>query len=166
VRPYGAGVSDEPVPVLRVLGRVESPLTEPAQAPCQGDEGGAEAVVRFADDLAPALRDLTPGQHVLLLTWLDRADRDVLAVHPRGDPDRPETGVFATRSPDRPNPLGLHPVTVLAVDGPVLRVSDLEALDGTPVVDVKPVLGPVSERCHDVRGGSPGPGGAGHEPPR
>jgi tRNA-Thr(GGU) m(6)t(6)A37 methyltransferase TsaA len=87
------------------------------------------------------MRELGAGQDVLVLTWLDRADRSVLAVHPRSDPDRPETGVFSTRSPDRPNPIGLHRVRILAVDGLKVRVGDLEALDGTPIVDVKPVLG-------------------------
>ena len=86
------------------------------------------------------------GDELLLLTWFDRASRDVLAVHPRGDATRPITGVFATRSPDRPNPIGLHRVTVLELDGLRMRVSGLEALDGTPVVDVKPVLGGVDER--------------------
>lgn len=95
----------------------------------------------FGEQFADAMRDLTPGADVLVLTWLDRADRDVLVVHPRGDESRPPTGVFATRSPDRPNPLGLHRVTVRRVDGLRVLVSDLEALDGTPVVDVKPVLG-------------------------
>jgi tRNA-Thr(GGU) m(6)t(6)A37 methyltransferase TsaA len=83
---------------------------------------------------------------VLVLTWLHRADRSVLAVHPRGDADRPVTGVFATRSPDRPNPVGLHRVTILAIDGLRLRVGNLEALDATPIVDLKPVLGPAAER--------------------
>ncbi|MFD0345181.1 TrmO family methyltransferase [Kitasatospora aburaviensis] len=92
------------------------------------------------------MRELVVGQEVLLLTWLDRADREVLAVHPRGDLSRPETGVFATRSPDRPNPIGLHRVTILAVEGRRIRVSDLEAIDGTPVLDVKPVLPRSSER--------------------
>ncbi|WP_433037179.1 tRNA (N6-threonylcarbamoyladenosine(37)-N6)-methyltransferase TrmO [Actinomycetospora sp. CA-053990] len=147
---------DGTAPVLRVLGRISSTLTDRREAPCQGDEGGPEAVVRFAPDLVPALRDLVVGQEILLITWLDRADRDVLAVHPRGDLSLPETGVFATRSPDRPNPLGLHHVRVLAVDGDVLRVSDLEAIDGTPVVDVKPVLGPVGDRCHNPGAGAPG----------
>lgn len=138
--------------MLRVLGRISSPLRDRAQAPCQGDEGGPDAVVRLDDDLAPAVRDLAVGQEILLITWLDRADREVLVVHPRGDPTRPETGVFATRSPDRPNPLGLHRVRVLGIEGTVLQVSDLEAIDGTPVVDVKPVLEPVGERCHDQPG--------------
>jgi tRNA-Thr(GGU) m(6)t(6)A37 methyltransferase TsaA len=144
-------------PALRVLGRVSSPLSERHGAPRQGDEGGPEAVVRFELDLAPALRDLVVGQQILLITWLHRADRDVLAVHPRDDPTIPLTGVFATRSPDRPNPLGLHHVRVLAVDGDVLRVSDLEAIDGTPVVDVKPVLGPVGDRCHHPGAGPSDP---------
>ncbi len=87
-----------------------------------------------------------PGAEVLLLTWLDRAARDVLLVHPRDDRSRPETGVFSTRSADRPNPVGLHRVTVLAVDGLRMRVSDLEALDGTPIVDVKPPLKRIEER--------------------
>jgi tRNA-Thr(GGU) m(6)t(6)A37 methyltransferase TsaA len=86
------------------------------------------------------------GDEVLLLTWFDRAARDVLRVHPRGDRSRPEQGVFNTRSPDRPNPIGLHRVTVLAIEGSRVRVSGLEALDGTPVIDVKPVLGDIGER--------------------
>ena len=81
-----------------------------------------------------------------MLTWLDRARRDVLVVHPRGDPDRPEQGVFSTRSPDRPNPIGLHRVTIVAIDGLRIRVSDMEALDGTPIIDVKPVLDAVTDR--------------------
>ncbi|MFD9129337.1 tRNA (N6-threonylcarbamoyladenosine(37)-N6)-methyltransferase TrmO [Kitasatospora sp. NPDC059571] len=133
---------------VRAIGRVESPLRERAQAPKQGDEGGPDAWLVFEPRVARGLRDLTVGQDVLLLTWLDRADRNVLAVHPRGEAARPETGVFATRSPDRPNPIGLHRVTVLALDpdGLRVRVSDLEALDGTPVLDVKPVLDGGTER--------------------
>ncbi len=97
-------------------------------------------------EAVPALDGVGEGDELLVLTWLDRARRDVLQVHPRGDTSRPLTGVFATRSPHRPNPLGLHRVTVLEVAGPRLRVSDLEALDGTPVVDLKPVLGGIAER--------------------
>lgn len=119
-------------------------MSDPATAPKQGDEGAPDAWLEFAPEYADAARDLVPGADVLVLTWLDRADRDVLVVHPRDDVSRPPTGVFATRSPDRPNPIGLHRVTVLRVDGPRVLVSDMEALDGTPVVDVKPVLG--SER--------------------
>ena len=95
------------------------------------------------DDVAPALSGITVGDELLVLTWLHQGDRSTLTTRPRNDPTRPETGVFATRSPDRPNPLGLHRVTVLAVDGTRLHVSGLEAIDGTPVVDLKPVLGAV-----------------------
>ncbi len=125
---------------------VESPLTDRAAAPKQGDEGAPEATIVFEAGFVPAIDGIAPGDELLLLTWLDRASRDVLAVHPRSDASRPEMGVFATRSPDRPNPIGLHRVTVLDVDGRRMRVSGLEALDGTPVVDVKPVLGSVGER--------------------
>ncbi len=125
---------------------VESPLNDRAAAPKQGDEGAPEATLVFETGFAIALDGLAPGDEILLLTWLDRASRDVLRVHPRGDLSRLEQGVFATRSPDRPNPLGLHRVTVLDIEGPRMRVSGLEALDGTPVVDVKPVLRSVAER--------------------
>ncbi|MBM0228843.1 MULTISPECIES: tRNA (N6-threonylcarbamoyladenosine(37)-N6)-methyltransferase TrmO [Micromonospora] len=125
---------------LRPVGRVESPLTDPGVAPKQGDEGAPEAWLVFEEGIAPAVRDLRPGADLLVLTWLDRARRDVLAVHPRGDRSRPETGVFSTRSPHRPNPIGLHRVRVLDVDGVRVRVADLEAVHGTPVLDVKPVL--------------------------
>ncbi|MEV4493906.1 tRNA (N6-threonylcarbamoyladenosine(37)-N6)-methyltransferase TrmO [Micromonospora coxensis] len=131
---------------LRPIGRVESPLTDPADAPRQGDEGAPQAWLVFSPAVAAGLRDLRPDVEVLVLTWLDRARRDVLTVHPRGDRSRPETGVFGTRSPHRPNPIGLHRVRVLAVDGLRVRVADLEAVDGTPVLDVKPVLGPPDER--------------------
>jgi tRNA-Thr(GGU) m(6)t(6)A37 methyltransferase TsaA len=126
---------------LTEIGRVESPLTDRSAAPKQGDEGAPEAWLSFHQPYAEGLRDITPGQEILLITWLDRAVRDVLTTRPRDDPDRPVTGVFSTRSPDRPNPLGLHRVTVLAADGLRIRVSGLEALDGTPIVDVKPALG-------------------------
>ena len=125
---------------------VESPLTDRAAAPRQGDEGAPEATIVFESGFLPALDGVAAGDELLVLTWLDRASRDVLRVHPRDDVTRPEQGVFATRSPDRPNPLGLHRVTVRAIDGTRMRVSGLEALDGTPVVDVKPVLGGVAER--------------------
>lgn len=132
--------------VVRPVGRVESPLLLRAEAPRQGDEGSPEAWIVVEDEFAPALDGLAAGSDVLVLTWLDRADRTVLRVHPRGDATRSEQGVFQTRSPDRPNPIGLHRVRVLAVEGTRLRVADLEALDGTPVVDVKPVLGDVADR--------------------
>lgn len=128
------------------IGRVESPLTDPATAPKQGDEGSPEAWLIFDQRVADGIRDIAPGAELIVLTWLDRAERDVLFVHPRDDPDRPETGVFSTRSADRPNPVGLHRVTVLAVDGLRMRVRDLEAVDGTPIVDVKPALGRPGER--------------------
>lgn len=130
------------------VGRVESPLTDRESAPRQGDEGAPAAWLAFDPAYRPALRDLAPGAEVIVLTWLDRADRGVLTVHPRGDASRPEQGVFSTRSPDRPNPIGLHRVRILAVaeDGTRLRVDGLEALDGTPVLDVKPVLGGIAER--------------------
>lgn len=127
--------------VLRPIGRIESPLLQRAEAPKQGDEGAPEAWLVFEQDIAEGIRDLRAGVDMLVLTWLDRADRDVLAVRPRGDSSRPETGVFSTRSPDRPNPIGLHRVQVVEVDGLRILVRDLEALDGTPIVDVKPVLG-------------------------
>jgi len=128
------------------IGRVESPLVELSDAPRQGDEGAPDAVLVFEPMVAAGLRDLRPGMDVLLLTWLDRADRGVLVVHPRGDTSRPETGVFATRSSDRPNPIGLHRLTIRTVDGLRLHVSGLEAVDGTPIVDLKPVLSPVADR--------------------
>jgi tRNA-Thr(GGU) m(6)t(6)A37 methyltransferase TsaA len=125
---------------LRAVGIVRSPLTDRETAPKQGDEGAPEAWLEFDSAVTEALDGIAAGDELLVLTWLDRAARDVLRVHPRSDPGRPMQGVFATRSPDRPNPIGLHRVRVLEVDGLRLRVADLEALDGTPVVDVKPVL--------------------------
>jgi tRNA-Thr(GGU) m(6)t(6)A37 methyltransferase TsaA len=124
----------------RAVGRVESPLTDRAAAPKQGTEGGAAAWLVFDPEFGAALADIAVGDELTLLTWLDRADRDVLAVHPRDDPNTPLTGVFSTRSADRPNPIGLHRVVVSAVDGLRIRVNPLEAVDGTPIIDVKPVL--------------------------
>jgi tRNA-Thr(GGU) m(6)t(6)A37 methyltransferase TsaA len=119
---------------------VESPLADLDSAPRQGDEGAPDAWIEFEPELAAALDGISVGDEVLVLTWLDRADREVLTVHPRGDISRPPAGVFATRSPHRPNPIGLHRVEVLSIEGPRLSVRNLEAIDGTPVVDVKPVL--------------------------
>lgn len=131
---------------VRPIGWVESPLVDPGVAPCQGDEGAPGAWLVFDPSVAPALRDLAAGSDALLLTWLHRARRDVLTVHPRGDASRPPQGVFTTRSPDRPNPIGLHHVEITGTDGLRIRVRNLEALDGTPVVDIKPVLGPAAGR--------------------
>ena len=131
---------------LRILGRVESPLVDLTCAPLQGDEGGLNAVLRFDPALGDALRDLAVGDEVIVLTWLDRVRRDVLVVHPRNDPSRRETGVFSTRSSDRPNPIGLHRVRIVAIEATAITVAGLEALDNTPILDVKPVLGPVGDR--------------------
>ena len=131
---------------LVAIGTVESPLTDRAAAPKQGDEGAPHAFLVFEPAVADGLDGIAIGDELLVLTWLDRAHRDVLRVHPRGDPSRREQGVFNTRSPDRPNPIGLHRVTVLAIAGVRLEVRDLEALDGTPIVDVKPLLRGVDER--------------------
>jgi tRNA-Thr(GGU) m(6)t(6)A37 methyltransferase TsaA len=122
------------------VGRVESTLTDAADAPKQGFEGGPDAWLVFDPGVVDALDGLGPGARVIVLTWLDRADRSVLRVHPRDDRSNPMRGVFTTRSADRPNPIGLHEVEVLEVDGLRVKVSDLEALDGTPLLDVKPVL--------------------------
>jgi len=127
--------------VVRPIGRVESPLVEPANAPKQGDEGAPDAWIVVDAALQPAIRGLEPGTDVIVLTWLDRADRSTLLVHPRDDPPNPLRGVFATRSADRPNPIGLHRVEILAIDNRRIHVRNLEAVDGTPVVDIKPQLG-------------------------
>ena len=119
---------------------VQSPLIDRADAPKQGDEGAPAAWLRFEPQFAEAMRDLRIDDEILVLTWLDRANRDVFVVRPRKDPANPLTGVFSTRSPDRPNPIGLHRVRVTALDGMRVQVAPLEALDGTPVLDVKPVL--------------------------
>lgn len=125
---------------IRPVGRVESSLVRREDAPRQGSEGAPEAWIVFEDDVRDAMRDLRPGHEVLVLTWLHEAARDVQLVHPRDDATQPLTGVFSTRSSDRPNPIGLHQVAVVAVDGPRVRVRPLEAIDGTPVLDVKPLL--------------------------
>ena len=122
---------------LRVIGRVESPLADPGQAPKQAGEGAPAAWLVLDETVAPALAGLAAGARVVVLTW-----RDVLAVHPRDDPARPLAGVFCTRSQDRPNPIGLHPTTVTAINGTRVGVAHLEAVDGTPVLDIKPLLGP------------------------
>jgi tRNA-Thr(GGU) m(6)t(6)A37 methyltransferase TsaA len=128
--------------VLTPIGHVESPLTDPASAPKQGFEGSPEAWLVLESRVLDGLDGLAAGDDVIVLTWLDRARRDVLRVHPRDDASNPERGVFSTRSPARPNPVGLHQVQIVSIDGPRLLVRDLEALDGTPIVDIKPVLRP------------------------
>ena len=137
---------NDPTYELTTVGWVQSPLVDRSAAPRQGDEGAPPARLVFRPEMRPALADLQPGQEVLVLTWLHQARRDVLAVHPRDDMTRPLTGLFATRSSERPNPIGLHRVVVTGVDGDIVAVDRLEAVDGTPVLDVKPVLGEVSER--------------------
>ena len=122
------------------IGRVESPLTDKAAAPKQGREGSPEAWLVFEPAILEGLDGIAAGDEVILLTWLDRADRDVLRVHPRDDVNNPMRGVFGTRSADRPNPIGLHPIQIIEIDGNRVRVRDLEALDGTPIIDVKPVI--------------------------
>lgn len=128
------------------IGWVESPLTERAQAPRQGDEGAPDAWLVFEPAFADGIRDLAAGADVLVLTWLDRAERDVLVTRPRDDPARSPVGVFSTRSPDRPNPIGLHRAHIVRTDGLRILVRPLEALDKTPVLDVKPVLDADTER--------------------
>lgn len=131
---------------IHPIGTIESPLVERSAAPRQGDEGSPDAWLVFDVRVAEGIRDLQVGTEVLVLTWLDRARRDVLTVRPRGDARNLLTGVFSTRSPDRPNPIGLHRVCIESIDGLRVRVRNLEALDGTPIVDVKPLLRPIDER--------------------
>lgn len=121
-------------------------MAEPSEAPLQGDEGAPDVWLVLDPAVSEGLRGLQAGTDVLVLTWFHLARRDVLMVHPRGDTRRPTTGVFNTRSPDRPNPIGLHRVTILAIDGNRIQVRNLEAVDQTPILDVKPVLEPIGER--------------------
>ena len=132
-------MTDRPIELMPI-GVVESSLTDRADAPKQGDEGAPDAWLVFEPGVLDGLDGLRPGDEVIVLTWLHRGRRDVLRVHPRDDRSVPERGVFTTRSQDRPNPIGLHQVRVLAVEGARVQVNHLEAFDGTPVVDVKPVL--------------------------
>jgi len=125
---------------LRPIGVIRSPLTSRGAAPKQGAEGAPDAWLEVRQWALPALLGLAAGDEILVLTWLHRSRREVLRVHPRGDPRHPLTGVFATRSPDRPNPVGLHPVVVRRIEGRRLRIGPIEAIDGTPVIDIKPVL--------------------------
>ncbi|HSP98647.1 MAG TPA: tRNA (N6-threonylcarbamoyladenosine(37)-N6)-methyltransferase TrmO [Candidatus Dormibacteraeota bacterium] len=125
---------------LRPIGVIRSPLTARGEAPKQGSEGAPDAWLDVHPWAAAGLQGLAVGDELIVITWLHRGRRDVLQVHPRSDARNPLTGVFATRSPDRPNPLGLHPVVVRAIDGSRLRIGPIEAIDGTPVVDIKPLL--------------------------
>jgi tRNA-Thr(GGU) m(6)t(6)A37 methyltransferase TsaA len=132
--------------VARTIGRVESVLKTRDEAPRQPDEGAPDAWLLFDESVRDGLRDLAAGDEIIVITWFDRAARDVLTVHPRGDRTRPATGVFSTRSPDRPNPLGLHRVTIVETGELRLHVDHLEALHGTPIIDLKPVLGDIADR--------------------
>ncbi len=125
---------------LDPIGVVRSVLRRLEDAPMQGDEGAPEAWLELTPLAVPGLMGIMAGDELIVLTWLHLAQRDVLQVHPRGDLNRPLTGVFATRSPDRPNPIGLHRVSVLQVSKQTVQVAPLEAIDGTPIVDIKPVL--------------------------
>lgn len=126
---------------MRPVGYVRSPLRDRRDAPRQAHEGAPEAVLELEPEFAPALQLIAPGDDLILLTWLHLADRSVLQTHPRDDPTAPLTGVFATRSSDRPNPIGLHRVTVTAIESRTrLRVAALEAIDGTPILDLKAVM--------------------------
>ena len=125
---------------LRPIGVIRSTLKKRSEAPKQGSEGAPEAWIEIEPWAVAGLHTLKAGDKIWVITWLHQGKREVLQVHPRSDPKRALTGVFATRSPDRPNPLGLHPVTVLEIAGNRLRVEPIEAIDGTPVVDMKPVI--------------------------
>ena len=127
-------------PQLRPIGEIRSTLTNRGKAPKQGSEGAPDAWLEIKAFAAPALQGLQPGDEIIVMTWFHQSRRDVLKVHPRSDPNRALTGVFATRSPDRPNPIGLHPVTIRRIVGTRLRIGPIEAIDGTPVIDIKPVL--------------------------
>jgi tRNA-Thr(GGU) m(6)t(6)A37 methyltransferase TsaA len=140
---------------VRPIGTVESSLTDPAEAPNQGYEGAPDAWLVFEPVFLEGLKSFRPGDQVFVLTWLHRARRDELRTHPRGDLSRPEEGVFSTCSPNRPNPIGLHPVEILSIDNERLRVRPLEAVDGTPIVDLKPMLGSDGRPIHSAPSSSP-----------
>jgi tRNA-Thr(GGU) m(6)t(6)A37 methyltransferase TsaA len=131
---------------LQPIGWIETELVDRKDAPRQADEDAPPARIVLRADVTGGLLQLVPGNEIHVLTWLHQASREVLQVHPRGEVERPLCGVFATRSPDRPNPIGLHTTTVVAVEGNSVMVNHLEAIDGTPVLDIKPVLGPIGCR--------------------
>ena len=137
-----SSVSRGPTPRLKPVGVIRSVLKERSKAPRQGSEGAPDVWLEVYPFAMQALDGLAAGDEIMVLTWLHRAHRDVLKVHPRSDPKRPIMGVFATRSPDRPNPIGLHAVTVRRVRKNRLRIGPIEAIDGTPVIDIKPVTCP------------------------
>lgn len=122
---------------LEIIGYIRSDIKTRADAPKQGCEGGIEATVEIKEEYREALEGLETGAEILLFSWLHESDRSYQKVHPRGDESRPKRGVFSTRSPDRPNPIGLHPVTITAIDGCKIKVRPMEAIDGTPLVDIK-----------------------------
>ncbi len=127
-------------PHLRPIGEIRSTLKSRSHAPKQGSEGAPDAWIEIRPFALSALDGLRPGDEVIVLTWFHQSRRNVLKVHPRSDPNRALTGVFATRSPDRPNPIGLHPVTIQKIEASRLRIGPIEAIDGTPVIDIKPVI--------------------------
>ena len=131
---------------VQPVGWVESPLTDRDAAPKQGDDGAPLARIMYRPELREAAADLRVGDEVLVLTWLHLSRRDVLSCHPRDDLTQPRRGVFSTRSSDRPNPIGLHAVTIVSIEENGITVRNLEAIDGTPVLDVKPVLRTTCER--------------------
>jgi tRNA-Thr(GGU) m(6)t(6)A37 methyltransferase TsaA len=132
--------SPEPTYVVHPIGWVESTLVDPGDAPNQGDQGAPDAWLVINPEVLDGIRDLRVGSEILVLTWLHRSRRDELATQPGDDPTGPERGVFSTRSPARPNPIGLHRTTIVAVEDGRLRVHPLEAVDQTPLVDIKPVI--------------------------
>jgi tRNA-Thr(GGU) m(6)t(6)A37 methyltransferase TsaA len=135
----------EPHYTIEPIGIIRSELAGREAAPPQGYEGAPDAWIEVNSTVTEGLGGIVVGQEIILITWLHQADRAIRKVHPRGDPNRPLTGIFATRSPDRPNPLGLHRVTVREIIADRLRVGPLEAIDGTPVIDIKPVLSPSAD---------------------
>ena len=129
--------------ILRPVGVIRSPLKARKDAPRQGNAGAPDAWIIINPAVSPGLKGLAVGSEIIVITWLHQADRGTLQVYPRRDLTKPIKGVFATRSPDRPNPLGLHPVTILEIDDNNIKVGPIEAIDGTPVVDIKPAPRPV-----------------------
>jgi tRNA-Thr(GGU) m(6)t(6)A37 methyltransferase TsaA len=125
---------------LTPIGVIESGLSKVKDAPCQGSLGAPEAWIRIDGNVLEGIKDIHTGDKIIVLTWLHLSDRSILKVHPQDNKNNPLTSVFATRSADRPNPIGLHPVTVLEITQNKIKVAPMEAIDGTPVVDIKPVI--------------------------